>query len=68
MKKILLAFLLVAAVLISGCTQQQAPPADGGNEPADGNLEASAYNQIEQEMEQAIEDIDLGDLENEFLV
>ena len=66
-KSILLVSLLLAAVLVSGCTQQAEPPTDGGDEGPSGNLEASAYDQIEQEMEQAIEDIDLGDLESELL-
>ncbi len=69
MWKVLLACLLVAAVLVSGCVQQphngEQPPSDG--EPVVG-AEASAYDQIEQEMEQAIEDIDLEGLEDELII
>jgi hypothetical protein len=67
MKKILLVCLLAAVLLASGCVRE--PPSAGeGGEPAVGDVEASAYDQIEQEMEQAIEDIDLGGLEDELLV
>jgi hypothetical protein len=70
---------LVAAVLASGCTQTtpsapsgNEPTAPSGNEPAaPSSGEASgdpdaAYDQLEQELDQAVEDIDLGDLENEI--
>ena len=65
MRKVLLACLLVAAVLVSGCVQQ---PQNGEQPQSDGNVEASAYDQIEQEMEKAMEDIDLDGLEDELLI
>ena len=49
-------------------TQQAGDAGDGSSDPPSGDLEASAYDQIEQEMEEAIEDIDLNDLENELLL
>jgi outer membrane murein-binding lipoprotein Lpp len=63
-KEILVASLLLASVLVGGCIQQ-APLEEG---EAVGDVEASAYSQIEQEMEQAIEDLDLEDLEDELLI
>ena len=66
----LLALLAVAAIMavvfISGCTQQQ--PAGPG--PATGEqiaAENSAVSAIEQEMEQAVNNISTEDIENALL-
>ena len=69
-KEVLVASLLIAAIIVSGCTQHEVPLKDEGSygQQDSGDLEASAYDQIEQEMEGATEDIDLGDLENELLL
>ncbi len=67
-KRILMVSLLVAAVLVSGCTQQDGTPDDRPPGTNGESFEASAYDQIEQELEQAIEDIDLDGLENELLI
>jgi hypothetical protein len=67
--EILMVLLLLAAVMVSGCTQQPAgdqQPDDGLQPPQD--LGASAYELMEQEMDQALDDIDLSDMENELLV
>ncbi len=66
-KAALAAILLAAVVLSSGCTAQQGDlPGNGDSQDSGGDLEASAYDELEKELEQAIEDIDLGDLENEI--
>jgi outer membrane lipoprotein-sorting protein len=63
-----LAFLLlVLTLLVSGCTQQDSP-GDRQDTPLAGeDPESLALDQLEQELEKAIEDIDLGDLETEML-
>jgi hypothetical protein len=64
-KEIMMVSILLAAVLVSGCTTE---PAGGDASGMSGDeIEASAYDQIEQELEEAIEDIDLEDLEGELL-
>jgi outer membrane lipoprotein-sorting protein len=69
--KILMAFVfvaLVAAVAISGCVQQT--PVTGGETSGKmtaSQMEQQAANTLEEEMEQAIGDITLEDLENELL-
>jgi PBP1b-binding outer membrane lipoprotein LpoB len=65
------AFLLVAAlmsaVLISGCTQQT--PAGGGTtgQAINKTAESAAQSAIEQEMNQAVENITTNDIENALL-
>lgn len=68
MKLILMTFLL-AAVLVSGCTASPGTDDSGTDSTGGvtGDPEAQAYDQIEQELDQAIEDIDLDDLESELL-
>jgi len=56
--------VLVAAVAISGCVQQAAT----GGEPATGKLaEDQATQAVEQEMDLAIGNITLEDVQNELL-
>jgi len=56
--------VLIAAVFISGCVQQ----ATTGGEPATGKLaEDQATQAVEQEMDLAIGNITLEDVQNELL-
>ena len=66
-KEILMVCLLMAALLVSGCSTQTQENGDTSGVTG-GDIEASAYDQLEQELEAAIEDIDLDDLENELLI
>ena len=70
-KELLMICLLMAAVLVSGCVQtntgSQQQDTGGASIGPGSDLETSAYDQIEQELEQATENLDLGDLENELV-
>lgn len=64
--------VLLSMVLISGCVQQKAPSANNGNQiqqpspsqqQAQG-IEDQAANMIEQEMENAIGNMSVDDIEN----
>jgi outer membrane lipoprotein-sorting protein len=59
--------LLVATVFISGCVQQQQAPSTGGQPLTAEEKEQQAANTLEQEMDQAIGNMTLEDLENELL-
>ena len=59
--------LLVATVFISGCVQQQQAPSTGGQPLTASEKEQAASNTVQQEMDQAIGDMTLEDLENELL-
>ena len=53
-KEFFIVFLILSIVFISGCIQPEA---------SESTLEDEAVDQIEQEMEEAVENIDLGDIE-----
>jgi|YelNatPaOPRAMG01_1025707.scaffolds.fasta_scaffold521628_1 outer membrane lipoprotein-sorting protein len=58
--------IITATIFISGCVQQQVPV--GGTEKMTGEeIEQEAGNVIEQEMDSALGNISLEDLENELL-
>jgi len=63
LKEILIISLLVLAVFVSGCTQHHSTEEKTAGEAA----EQQAYNAIEQEMEQAIENITMDDIEQALL-
>jgi outer membrane lipoprotein-sorting protein len=56
---------VLAVVLISGCTQQPSGPVTGG--AVNKAAESAAQSAIEQEMNQAIENISTSDIENALL-
>jgi len=60
---LLTCLLLTSVVLVSGCTQT----ADTTGQLTDKQAEDQAYNTIESELDQAIENITLDDLEGELL-
>lgn len=58
--------VLLAAVLVSGCVQRtEGPPTTG--ELTQGQAEEQAYQALEQEMEESLEDMTLEELEDELL-
>jgi outer membrane murein-binding lipoprotein Lpp len=59
LKKMLILGVILSVVLVSGCVQQ-----DGTGQLTDKQIEDQAAGQLEQELDQAIEDIDLSDLES----
>ena len=63
----LLAFIVLGAVAVSGCVQQQDTAPTGGEELTQAEMEDQAYRAVEQEMEQAIDDMTLEEIENELL-
>ena len=70
-KEVLMVCLLMSVVIVSGCSTTPDTGSQGGDDTSGmsgGDIEASAYDQLEQELEGAIEDIDLNDLENELLI
>ena len=60
MKHFLIIFLILSVVLISACVQQETIPTGAA-------LEEQGIEEIEQEMEQAIEDVTMEDIENALL-
>ncbi len=58
LREMLIIALVLSAVFVSGCTRQ----VPSGGEPG-GAVEEQAYRAIEQEMEEAIENITLEDIE-----
>jgi len=60
MKHFLIIFLILSLVLISACVQQETALTGAA-------LEEQAVEEIEQEMEQAIEDITMEDIENALI-
>ena len=60
MKHFLIIFLILSVVLISACVQQVTTPTGAA-------LEEQAIEEIEQEMEQAVEDVTMEDIENALL-
>lgn len=58
-KEFFIVFLVLSLVFISGCVQQETPTGAA--------LEDQAVEEIEQEMEQAIEDVTMEDIENTLL-
>ncbi len=59
--------LLVATVFISGCVKQQEAPSTGSQPLTAAEKEQYASNTLQQELDQAIGDMTLEDLENELL-
>jgi hypothetical protein len=59
----LLAFLVVTAVMTSGCVTQDG---DGGGQPAEADPEEQAFKAIEDEVG-ALDDMTLEDIENELI-
>jgi hypothetical protein len=59
--------LLLVAVLIAGCVQQPTGPSGDGAQLTQAEMEQQAYNTLEQEMEQAIDEMTLQEIENELL-
>ena len=59
-KHFLIIFLILSVVLISACVQQETTPTGAA-------LEEQAIEEIEQEMEQAVEDVTMEDIENALL-
>jgi PBP1b-binding outer membrane lipoprotein LpoB len=57
---------LIAAVFISGCTQQTGTTGNGQQTTA--NQEQQAFQAIDQETNQALQNMSLQDVENELLV
>jgi PBP1b-binding outer membrane lipoprotein LpoB len=66
--------ILVSAVLISGCTNQPGSSANPATGPSAGaqltqsEKESQAATAVEQEMNQAIENMTMQEIENELLV
>lgn len=56
-REILIIFLILSVVFIAGCIQTETTPSGAA-------LEDEAVQQIEQEMEEAVEDMTLEDIEN----
>ena len=63
MKLAIVICLLLSVVFVSGCTQQETTTTTTIAEMTTEELENQAAGMIEQEMEEAIEDIDTGDIE-----
>ena len=64
--------VLLAAVLISGCVQDTGTDGTdtgptGGEQLTQAEIEDQAYQALEQEMDQAIDQMTLEELENELL-
>ena len=59
MLRLLLLGFLLSLVFVSGCLEQMTETGEG-----EAQLEDQAAEMIEQEMEEAIENIDLDDIEN----
>lgn len=57
--------VLIAAVFVSGCTQQAAT--NEANAAAAGTSEDQAFNAVDQELDQAIAGMTVEDMENELL-
>ena len=60
-KEFFIVFLILSLVFISGCVQTET------TQPTGAALEEQAVQEVEQEMEQAIEDISMEDIENALL-
>ena len=60
LREMLLLGIILSVVIVSGCVQETS---DGTGQLTDKQIEDQAAGQIEQEMDQAIQDIDLSDLE-----
>ena len=59
-REFLIVFLILSVVFIAGCVQTE-------TSPSGAVLEDEAVQQIEQEMEEAVEDMTLEDIENALL-
>jgi PBP1b-binding outer membrane lipoprotein LpoB len=66
---ILILAVLLTAVFISGCVQQDTTPATpgGGKQLTQSEMEDQALQTLEQEMGEAIENMTMEELENELL-
>jgi len=55
--------ILLSVILVSGCTQTT-PSGETGGGLTEKQIEDQAMQQIEQELDQAVQDLDLSDIEN----
>lgn len=66
LSKLLITGLVISVFLVSGCVSQTGETGDTGTTGGltGAQIEDQAADMIEQEMEEAIENIDLGDIED----
>ncbi len=67
MTTLILSFIIISSVLISGCIQQDTTDTSGGDQLSQQSAEDAALAAVEQEMEDALSEMTLEEIENELL-
>ncbi len=67
LKELFVVFILASVILFSGCVKQETTILEEDITPAMESSEEEAINELEQEIEKAIENMSMDDIENSLV-